>query len=59
MGTFIAAYALVWLAMALYVARLRSRQRELERRFVSLSPQEHHSPGWDERGWDERGAEAA
>ena len=30
MGTFIAAYAIVWLALVLYIVRLRTNQRRLE-----------------------------
>ncbi len=30
MGTFIATYAIVWLAAVLYLARLRTHQRRLE-----------------------------
>ena len=48
MGTFIAAYAIVWLALGLYVARLRTRQRDLERRILSLSSREHRAHVRDE-----------
>jgi CcmD family protein len=30
MGTFIATYAIVWLAMVLYILRLRTNQRRLD-----------------------------
>ncbi len=30
MGTFIATYAIVWLALVLYIVRLRADQRRLE-----------------------------
>ena len=36
MGTLIAAYAIMWLAVALYVARLGYAQRRLETRLQSL-----------------------
>jgi CcmD family protein len=36
MGTFITAYAIVWLALVLYIVRLRTNQRRLERLVRSL-----------------------
>jgi len=36
MGTFVAAYAVVWLALAAYVARLGLRQRRLEQTLDQL-----------------------
>jgi CcmD family protein len=39
MGTFYVAYALVWLAVSLYVLRLGVRQRELREELKSLETQ--------------------
>ena len=39
MGTFYVAYALVWLAVSLYVLRLGVRQRELYEELKSLESQ--------------------
>jgi CcmD family protein len=36
MGTFITAYAMVWLALVLYILRLRSNQRRIDRLVQSL-----------------------
>jgi len=36
MGTFVAAYAAVWLAVVLYVARLGAQQRQLARSVEGL-----------------------
>ena len=39
MTTFLVAYAAVWLLVSLYVLRLGTRQRELQRRLESLQAQ--------------------
>jgi CcmD family protein len=39
MTTFLVAYAAVWLLVSLYVLRLGTRQRELQRRLESLQSQ--------------------
>ncbi len=36
MGTFIAAYAIVWVALVLYILRLRTEQRRIDRLVQSL-----------------------
>ena len=36
MGTFVVAYSIVWLALALYVARLSIRQRQIVLRAAAL-----------------------
>jgi CcmD family protein len=48
MGTFITAYAIVWLALVLYVVRLRAEQRHLERIvrvLATADPDAHGGPG--------------
>jgi CcmD family protein len=36
MGTFVAGYLIVWLAVVLYVARLGRRQRQLQSQFETF-----------------------
>jgi CcmD family protein len=50
MGTFITAYAIVWLALVLYTVRLRARQRHLERIVRELSPDARESRAWPGAG---------
>ncbi len=39
MGTFVVAYVVVWLAVALYVVRLGAAQRRIQRAIESLQAQ--------------------
>jgi CcmD family protein len=50
MATFIAAYAIVWLVLVLYVVRLRANQRRLEELARSLQGRVQHWPAWTENG---------
>jgi CcmD family protein len=48
METFIAAYAIVWLALVLYVLRLRAGQRQLEELARTLQTRVQNMPVWTE-----------
>ena len=43
MSSFVITYVVFWLAVALYVARLGSRQRKLQDRLLALQSQLHMS----------------
>jgi CcmD family protein len=45
MSSFIISYVVFWLAVALYVVRLGSRQRQLQNRLLALQSQLHISEG--------------
>lgn len=45
METFVAAYLIVWLAVVLYVGRLHTRQRRLERALEALQLDREGSQG--------------
>jgi CcmD family protein len=48
MGIFIATYAIVWLALVLYIMRLRADQRRLEEVARMLESRIQHLGGWSE-----------
>ena len=50
MATFIAAYAIVWLALVLYMLRLRTNQRKLEQLVRALQSRVQNLPAWNETG---------
>jgi CcmD family protein len=50
MATFIAAYVIVWVAMAFYVVRLRRNQQRLERLMRTLEASAQAAPAWVETG---------
>jgi len=47
MGTFLAAYLVIWLALALYVHRLTARQRQIESQLQTLRQQMEESDDRD------------
>lgn len=55
MGTFIAAYAIAWLALAAYLLRLRAGHRRLERLAQAIQVRVEAGVGWpaNARGTDE------
>jgi CcmD family protein len=50
METFIAAYAIVWLVLVLYIVRLRTDQRRLEELARALQSRVQNLPKWTESG---------
>ena len=50
METFIAAYAIVWLVLVLYIVRLRANQRKLEGLARTLQSRVQNLPAWSENG---------
>ena len=50
MGTFMAAYAIVWLALVLYMLRLRTHQRRLEQLARTLESRVQNLGAWAETG---------
>ncbi|MFI5455957.1 MAG: CcmD family protein [Isosphaerales bacterium] len=50
MGTFIATYAIVWLALVLYIVRLRTNQRRLEQLARTLESRVQNLRAWAETG---------
>jgi len=50
MATFIAAYAIVWLVLVLYIVRLRTHQRRLEELARALQSRVQNLPAWPGSG---------
>jgi CcmD family protein len=50
MVTFITAYAMVWLVLALYVVRLGTNQRRLERTARAIEARHRAASPWVETG---------